>query len=100
MHIINGVELEKWSMDTVVIRGHIHKVGRMGKPRSPKGIYFTGWEFVDCRANECTPPDGKEYTVRDLINIVKRRRIKEILDLCPKEEHEFIRKDLEKYVYL
>lgn len=86
---VSGHVLSQHGDITVFVRAELKVVGNVSLVENERH-YIDGWHFVK---------GHNDYTLKDLYKLMQEDRILKVLELCPPEDQEIIRKDLEKYVY-
>lgn len=83
-------------LDTVLIIGRIDKIGTV--KITDEEIRLSGWEIKQSSEVGDDVEPVKAYTVKNLLDIHKEKKAQDILDLCPEDEKELIKQDLQKYL--
>lgn len=86
----NGMVITNMAIDynaTIFTNIEILQVGNL----TP---YKHGWHITEWKVKS----GDHSYKAKELLNMVQRKRIDDLLALCPEEERDYIRKDLEKYI--
>lgn len=85
-------------LDFILFAGYVTRIGTIKRLETEDSWLLENWTVEGPPVHAISAVDWKQVTAREAIQMMYHQKVKDILDLCPEEEHEFIKEDLQKYI--